>query len=40
MIAAKDHKGRSILAAAVESGNKDVLAAVFSAIDGRLNEEV
>lgn len=40
MMMAKDHAGRSILAAAVESGSKEVSQAVVSAFEGCSDEEV
>lgn len=40
MMMATDSDKRSILAAAVERGNRDVLEALLSAIDARPNREV
>lgn len=40
LMMAKDDKGRSILAAAVESGSVEVFGAVLSAIEGFFDGEV
>lgn len=40
MMVAKDHRGRSLLAAAVESGREDVFGSVLFALERVCDEEV